>query len=118
MNIINIRGKSFEKSIIESSKNKILGLAKIFFNLKETNYPFLVTKNINHYTVLKSPHVHKKSREQFKLETYNSMLSIKLPESVSLLLIKDFIDYIKLENLSSSITITIIEKNYSTEIKK
>lgn len=37
------------------------------------------------YTVIKSPHVHKKSREQFQLEEFHHVLSIESPKVLPLL---------------------------------
>lgn len=41
--------------------------------------PIPLPKSINKYTVLRSPHVNKKSREQFEMRTHKRLLDIASP---------------------------------------
>ena len=42
--------------------------------------PIPLPTNINRYTVLRSPHVNKKSREQFEIRTHKRMIDILEPK--------------------------------------
>jgi small subunit ribosomal protein S10 len=69
---INFNFKSFHKHIFKFVLPKILkkikGLA-----IQTTGFASLPTK-IERFTVLRSPHVDKKSREQFEIKTYHKVI--------------------------------------------
>jgi small subunit ribosomal protein S10 len=70
--IITFKIKSFHNKIFEKSLNKILRKIK-FLNISEPKIIPLPIK-IQRYTVLKSPHIDKKSREQFEIKSYTKLL--------------------------------------------
>jgi len=94
--ILRVKLKSYDTDVIEKSMQDIVNV------LKDSNATFfgpipLPTK-INKFTVLRSPHVDKKSREQFEMRTHKRLIdiiapnpkvmdtftSIKLPEAVEI----------------------------------
>lgn len=60
--------------------------------------------NLKKYTVLKSPHVNKKAREQFQIKQYNRLININL---ISKLQFNKF-RYLILTNLPASLKIKFI----------
>jgi ribosomal protein S10 len=70
------------KIIINSSSKKSLNLYCYFLNFlfkklntKKSFFNFPTTKK--RITLLKSPHVYKKSKEQFEIKTYSSIIIVK-----------------------------------------
>jgi len=76
-NKIRIRLKSYDHSAIETAAKEIVEHAK------RTNArvcgPIPVPTRIERYTVLRSPHIDKKSREQFEMRTHKRLLDILEP---------------------------------------
>jgi small subunit ribosomal protein S10 len=70
-----IRLKSFNYIIIENIANKFLDEANKL-NLDKASI-IRLPKNIKKFSLIKSPHVHKKSREQFETITYSRLLHIE-----------------------------------------
>lgn len=107
MYILRITFKSFQK--INQLKEKLIKLQQ-FNKLKNIKIPgiFNIKKKKKIFTVLKSPHVNKKSREHFIYKNYLSKIDIKFKNIFNLLnfliLIKKFLS----ENLL--INIKIIKK--------
>lgn len=71
---------SIFKIKIKSTNKDLLGLYSIFiqkvlntFNIK---YSRINLKKKKIYTLLKSPHVYKKAREQFEIKTYKQVIDI------------------------------------------
>jgi small subunit ribosomal protein S10 len=62
--------------------------------------PIPLPTSINRYTVLRSPHVDKKSREQFEIRTHKLLLDIIEPTSKT-------VDELKKLNLPAGVDITI-----------
>jgi small subunit ribosomal protein S10 len=71
---IRIKLKSYDSTLIEKSAMKIVEAVKITKGLVSGPIPLPTKKEI--YTVLRSPHVYKKSREQFQLCTYKRLIDI------------------------------------------
>ena len=71
---IRIRLKAFDHRLIDSSAREIVDTAKRTGAMVKGPIP-LPTNN-EKFTVLRSPHVNKKSREQFKLSSYKRLLDI------------------------------------------
>jgi len=69
---LEIRLKSFESTLLARGVPQVVALARIF-GMVCTARAGLPTRS-RHMTVLRSPHVHKKSREQFVLRTYKMVL--------------------------------------------
>ena len=71
---IRIKLKSFDHSLVDKSAEKIVKAVKATGAVVSGPIP-LPTK-IEKFTVLRSPHVNKKSREQFQLATHKRLLDI------------------------------------------
>ncbi len=71
---IRIKLKSFDHSLVDKSAEKIVKAVKATGAVVSGPIP-LPTK-IEKFTVLRSPHVNKKSREQFQLCTYKRLIDI------------------------------------------
>ena len=71
---IKIRLKAFDHGVLDKSSVEIVDTAKRTGAMVKGPIP-LPTNN-EKFTVLRSPHVNKKSREQFKLSSYKRLLDI------------------------------------------
>lgn len=74
INKIKIKLKSYDPYILEKSSEKIV--KSIFPTGAKINGPIPLPTKIKIFTVLRSPHVHKKSREQFKLSSHLRFLEV------------------------------------------
>ncbi len=74
---IRIRLKSFDHKVLDRSVREIVDTARRTGAL--TAGPIPLPTRINRYTVLRSPHVDKKSREQFEVRTHKRLLDILEP---------------------------------------
>ena len=74
---IRIRLKAYDYRLLDQSASEIVDTAK------RTNArvagPIPLPTRINKYTVLRGPHVDKKSREQFEIRTHKRLLDILEP---------------------------------------
>lgn len=79
---IRIRLKAFDYKLLDQS------IAEIVETARRTGArvagPIPLPTNINKYTVLRSPHVDKKSREQFEIRTHNRLIDILEPNQQTL----------------------------------
>jgi small subunit ribosomal protein S10 len=71
---IRIKLKSYDYNLIDKSAEKIVHAVKATKAVVNGPIPLPSKKEI--YTVLSSPHVYKKSREQFQLATYKRLIDI------------------------------------------
>lgn len=71
---IRIKLKSYDFNLVDKSAEKIVKTVKTTGAVVSGPIPLPTHKRI--YTVLKSPHVNKKAREQFKLCSYKRLLDI------------------------------------------
>ena len=71
---IRIRLKSFDHRLIDQSAREIVDTAKR--TGAQVLGPIPLPTHIQRFTVLKSPHVDKKSREQFQLSSFKRLLDI------------------------------------------
>lgn len=71
---IRIKLKSYDHNLVDKSAEKIVKTVKSTGAVISGPIPLPTHKRI--YTVLKSPHVNKKAREQFELCSYKRMLDI------------------------------------------
>jgi small subunit ribosomal protein S10 len=71
---IRIRLKAFDHSLIDQSAEKIVDTAKKTGATVSGPIPLPTEKNI--FTVLRSPHVNKDSREQFEMRTHKRLIDI------------------------------------------
>lgn len=71
---IRIKLKSYDYSLVDKSAEKIVKTVKATGAIVNGPIPLPTKKQI--FTVLKSPHVNKKSREQFELSSYKRLMDI------------------------------------------
>ncbi|MBP7510290.1 MAG: 30S ribosomal protein S10 [Bacteroidia bacterium] len=71
---IRIKLKSFDHNLVDKSAEKIVRTVKATGAVVSGPIPLPTHKKI--YTVLRSPHVNKKAREQFQLCSYKRLLDI------------------------------------------
>ena len=71
---IRIRLKAFDHKLLDQSTREIVETARR--TGAQFAGPIPLPTTINKYTVLRSPHVDKKSREQFEIRTHKRMLDI------------------------------------------
>lgn len=71
---IRIKLKSFDHSLVDRSADRIVKAVKMTGALVSGPIPLPTRKE--KFTVLRSPHVNKKSREQFQLCTYKRLIDI------------------------------------------
>lgn len=74
---IRIRLKAFDHKLLDQSTKEIVETARR--TGAKIAGPIPLPTRINRYTVLRSPHVDKKSREQFEVRTHKRMLDILEP---------------------------------------
>ena len=74
---IRIRLKAYDYRVLDHSTSKIVDTAKR--TGAQVAGPIPLPTLINKYTVLRSPHVDKKSREQFEVRTHKRLLDILEP---------------------------------------
>ena len=74
---IRIRLKAFDYRILDTSTHEILDTARR--TGARVSGPVLLPTIINRWTVLRSPHVDKTSREQFEMRTHKRLLDIVDP---------------------------------------
>ncbi len=74
---IRIRLKAFDYRVLDVSTQEIVSTAKR--TGAQVRGPIPLPNNIEKYTVLRSPHVDKKSREQFEMRTHKRLLDIVDP---------------------------------------
>ena len=74
---IRIRLKAYDHKLLDQSAADILDTARK--TGAKVGWPIPLPTKINKYTILKSPHVDKKSREQFEIRTHKRLLDILEP---------------------------------------
>jgi small subunit ribosomal protein S10 len=74
---IRIRLRAFDHKLLDQSTKEIVETARR--TGARIAGPIPLPTRINRYTVLRSPHVDKKSREQFEIRTHKRMLDILEP---------------------------------------
>ncbi|MBK9293087.1 MAG: 30S ribosomal protein S10 [Oligoflexia bacterium] len=74
---IRIRLRAFDYKLLDQSTKEIVETAKR--TGARIAGPIPLPTMINRYTVLRSPHVDKKSREQFEIRTHKRLLDILEP---------------------------------------
>ncbi len=75
---IRIRLRGYDHRLIDKAAAEIVDRAKR--TGARIAGPVPLPTNINRYTVLRSPHVDKKSREQFEVRTHKRMIDILAPK--------------------------------------
>ena len=79
---IRIRLKAYDYRVLDQSTSEIVDTAKR--TGASVAGPVPLPTKINKFTVLRSPHVDKKSREQFEIRTHKRLLDILEPTQQTL----------------------------------
>ena len=83
---IRIRLKAFDHRVLDQSTNEIVNTSKrTGANVRD---PIPLPTNMRRFTVLRGPHIDKKSREQFEMRTHKRLLDIidPTPQTVDALM--------------------------------
>ena len=83
---IRIRLKAFDHRILDQSAREIVSTARR--TGAEVRRPIPLPTRLERFTVLRSPHIDKKSREQFEIRTHKRVLDIidPTPQTVDALM--------------------------------
>jgi small subunit ribosomal protein S10 len=94
---IRIRLKAFDHRVLDQSTSEIVNTAKR--TGAEIRGPIPLPTRIEKYTVLRSPHIDKKSREQFEIRTHKRLLDIidPTPQTVDALMKLDLASGVDVE---------------------
>jgi small subunit ribosomal protein S10 len=95
---IRIRLKAFDYKLLDQSVGEIVETARR--TGARIAGPIPLPTRINRYTVLRSPHVDKKSREQFEIRTHKRLIDILEPT-------QNTIDSLMKLDLSAGIDVSI-----------
>ena len=79
---IRIRMEAYDHAILDNSAAEIVDTAKR--TGAAVHGPIPLPTQISRYTVLRSPHIDKKSREQFEIRTHKRLLDILEPTQQTL----------------------------------
>jgi small subunit ribosomal protein S10 len=74
---IRIRLKAFDHRLLDASAEKIVDTAKRTGAVVSGPIPLPTERNV--YTILRSVHIHKDSREQFEMRTHKRLIDILEP---------------------------------------
>ncbi|MBI1274576.1 30S ribosomal protein S10 [bacterium] len=74
---IRIRLKAFDHRVLDQSTSQIVNTAKR--TGAQVRGPIPLPRNIQRFTVNRSPHIDKKSREQFEIRTHKRLIDIVNP---------------------------------------
>ena len=83
---IRIRLKAYDHRVLDTSAKEILETAKR--TGADVRGPIPLPTRIEKFTVLRSPHIDKESREQFEIRTHNRLMDIidRTPQTVNALM--------------------------------
>jgi small subunit ribosomal protein S10 len=79
---IRIRLKAYDHKLLDQSAGEII--ETVVRTGAKTAGPVPLPVRINRYTVLRGPHVDKKSREQFEIRTHKRLIDILEPTQATL----------------------------------
>jgi small subunit ribosomal protein S10 len=74
---IRIRMEAYDHAVLDASAAEIVDTAKR--TGADVHGPIPLPTQISRYTVLRSPHIDKKSREQFEIRTHKRLIDIQQP---------------------------------------
>ena len=77
--VIRIRMEAYDHSILDQSAQEIVDTAKRTHS--EVHGPIPLPTRIERYTVLSSPFVNKKARQQFEIRTHKRIIDISEPNA-------------------------------------
>ena len=94
---IRIRLKAYDHRVLDTSAKEILETAKR--TGADVRGPIPLPTRIERYTVLRSPHIDKKSREQFESRTHKRLIDIiePTPQTVEALMKLDLASGVDIE---------------------
>ena len=94
---IRIRLKAFDHRILDQSTSEIVNTARR--TGAKIRGPIPLPTSLNRFTVLRGPHVDKKSREQFEMRTHKRVLDIiePTPQTVEALMKLDLASGVDIE---------------------
>ena len=94
---IRIRVKAFDHRILDQSTSEIVNTARR--TGAKIRGPIPLPTSLNRFTVLRGPHVDKKSREQFEMRTHKRVLDIiePTPQTVDALMKLDLASGVDVE---------------------
>ena len=94
---IRIRLKAFDHRVLDQSTSEIVNTAKR--TGAQVRGPIPLPTRLERYTVLRSPHIDKKSREQFEIRTHKRLLDIvdPTPQTVDALMKLDLASGVDVE---------------------
>jgi len=94
---IRIRLKAFDHRILDQSTSEIVNTARR--TGARIRGPIPLPTSLNRFTVLRGPHVDKKSREQFEMRTHKRVLDIvePTPQTVDALMKLDLASGVDIE---------------------
>ena len=94
---IRIRLKAFDHRILDQSTSEIVNTARR--TGAKIRGPIPLPTSLNKFTVLRGPHVDKKSREQFEMRTHKRVLDIvePTPQTVDALMKLDLASGVDIE---------------------
>ena len=94
---IRIRLKAFDHRILDQSSSEIVNTARR--TGAKIRGPIPLPTSLNRFTVLRGPHVDKKSREQFEMRTHKRVLDIvePTPQTVDALMKLDLASGVDIE---------------------
>ena len=94
---IRIRLKAFDHRILDQSTSEIVSTARR--TGAKVRGPIPLPTTLNRFTVLRGPHVDKKSREQFEMRTHKRVLDIiePTPQTVDALMKLDLASGVDVE---------------------
>ena len=94
---IRIRLRGFDNSLLDTSTQDIINTAKR--TGAKVKGPIPLPTRIERYTVLRSPHIDKKSREQFESRTHKRLIDIiePTPQTVEALMKLDLASGVDVE---------------------
>ena len=99
---IRIRLKGFDHRLLDQSARNIVETARR--TGANVVGPIPLPVKINRYTVLRSPHVNKKSREQFEMRSFKRLLEISEPS-------RQTIDQLMKLDLPAGVDVAIFTNN-------
>ena len=95
---IRIRMEAYDHRALDASAKEIVEQAKL--TNARVSGPVPLPTRIERFTVLRSPHIDKKSREQFEMRTHKRLLDLVEPTAKT-------VDELKKLNLPAGVDITI-----------
>jgi small subunit ribosomal protein S10 len=75
MSKVNIKIKAYEASLVDSATKKIVEASKV--EGAKIIGPIPLPTKRERFTILKSVHIHKKSREQFEMKTHKRLIVLE-----------------------------------------